>query len=83
MNLTEFVRSKATPFEIQRGFFMNLIEVMKRFPDQEACITYLERLRWRNKASCPHCGSVDVIRKKTVWGAQNTGTAMIAVHPSK
>ena len=26
---------------------MNLIEVMERFPDQESCIEYLERIRWR------------------------------------
>ena len=42
---------------------MNLIEVMERFPDQEACIEHLERLRWRGKPVCPHCESKDVIRK--------------------
>ena len=42
---------------------MNLIEVMKRFPDQESCISHLGRLRWRCQPFCPHCGSVDVIRK--------------------
>ena len=43
---------------------MNLIEVMKRFPDQEHCIEHLERLRWRGTPVCPHCGSIDVVRKK-------------------
>ena len=43
---------------------MNLIEVMERFPDQESCIDYLERIRWRNKPVCPHCESKDVVRKK-------------------
>lgn len=33
---------------------MNLIDVFERFPDQESCIDYLERLRWRSKAYCPH-----------------------------
>ena len=42
---------------------MNLIEVMERFPDQEACIEHLERLRWRGKPVCPHCESKDVVRK--------------------
>ena len=43
---------------------MNLIEVMERFPDQESCIDYLERIRWRNNPHCPHCGSVSIKRKK-------------------
>ena len=42
---------------------MNLIEVMERFPDQEACIAHLERIRWNGKAHCPHCGSVDVYKR--------------------
>ena len=43
---------------------MNLIEVMERFPDQESCIEHLERIRWRGTPVCPHCGSIDVVRKK-------------------
>lgn len=43
---------------------MNLIEVMERFPDQESCIEHLERVRWRSMPFCPHCGSVDIRRKK-------------------
>ncbi len=43
---------------------MNLIEVMERFPDQESCIEYLERIRWRGTPVCLHCESKDVIRKK-------------------
>ena len=42
---------------------MNLIEVMERFPDQESCIAHLERIRWRGKPVCPHCGCVEVKRK--------------------
>lgn len=42
---------------------MNLIEVMERFPDQEACIAHLERVRWGNKPACPHCGSIDIGHK--------------------
>jgi len=38
-------RSKAAPFEIQRSFFMNLIEVMEGSRNQEACLSSLERLR--------------------------------------
>lgn len=43
---------------------MNLIEVMERYPDQESCIDHLERIRWRGKPVCPHCGCVEVVRKK-------------------
>ena len=43
---------------------MNLIEVMERFPDQESCIEHLERIRWRGTPVCPHCGCIEVVRKK-------------------
>ena len=42
---------------------MNLIEVMEHFPDQESCIVYLERLRWRNKTYCPHYGSIEIMKR--------------------
>ena len=43
---------------------MDLFQVMARFPDQQACINHLERIRWGDNPCCPHCGSVDVYRKK-------------------
>ena len=42
---------------------MNLIEIYRRYPDQEACIEHLEAVRWGDFPCCPHCGSVDVARK--------------------
>lgn len=42
---------------------MNLLTIFKQFPDQEACIEYLERVRWGIGANCPLCGSLDVARK--------------------
>lgn len=42
---------------------MNLIEVMEKFPDQEACITHLEKIRWRGKPYCPHCKCPDVYKR--------------------
>jgi transposase-like protein len=36
---------------------MNIIEIINRFPDQSACISYLEELRWQNKPECPCCKS--------------------------
>lgn len=42
---------------------MNLLTIFSRFPDQEACIEHLEKVRWGDGASCPHCGSLSVARK--------------------
>ena len=36
---------------------MDLLQVMQRFPTQEACLRHLEGIRWQNKVYCPHCGS--------------------------
>lgn len=52
---------------------MNLIEVMKRFPDQESCIDHLERIRWRGKPICPHCESLDVAPKNETQKKDETG----------
>jgi len=43
---------------------MNMIEIFERFPDQQACISHLERIRWGDAPHCPHCGSVKVARKR-------------------
>jgi len=42
---------------------MNLLTIFKRFPDQEACIEYLEKVRWADAPSCPYCDSAKVARK--------------------
>ena len=42
---------------------MNLMTIFTRYPDQEACIEHLERVRWEDDPHCPHCGSVHVARK--------------------
>ncbi len=43
---------------------MDLLTVMEQFPDQETCISHLEKIRWSDKPTCTHCGSVDIVRKK-------------------
>ena len=43
---------------------MDLLKVMERFPDQEACITHLEKIRWKGKTQCPHCESEHVGRRE-------------------
>ena len=42
---------------------MNLFEIFTLFPDHEACIEHLERVRFARTSYCPHCGSTDVARK--------------------
>ena len=36
---------------------MNIIQVFKQFPNQEACIKHLEQKRWPQKVTCAYCGS--------------------------
>jgi transposase-like protein len=36
---------------------MDVIEIMKRWPDQEAAIAHLERVRWGGRVLCPYCQS--------------------------
>ena len=43
---------------------MNLTSISQRFPDQQACIKYLEGKRWGEHPRCPHCGSQRVGRKQ-------------------
>ena len=42
---------------------MNLMQVFQKFPDEEGCYEYLERVRWGDRPTCPLCGSADVARK--------------------
>jgi transposase-like protein len=39
---------------------MDLVKIMETFPTQEACIAYLERLRWQGSPECPQCESTHV-----------------------
>ncbi|MBW7996379.1 MAG: IS1595 family transposase [Candidatus Glassbacteria bacterium] len=36
---------------------MNIMQAFKRFPDQEACIEHLEKVRWSDTPKCPYCES--------------------------
>lgn len=42
---------------------MNLMTIFRRFPDHEACIEHLERVRWGDDPHCPLCGGAKVARK--------------------
>jgi transposase-like protein len=41
---------------------MNLVELMKDFADGDKCRAYLEKLRWPNGVTCPHCEAEKVYR---------------------
>ena len=43
---------------------MNIMTVMRRFPDHESCISRLEKIRWRDSPRCPYCESDHVARKR-------------------
>ena len=36
---------------------MNIIDIMQRWPTQEAAIAHLERVRWNGRPLCPYCQS--------------------------
>jgi len=42
---------------------MNLLSIFTKYPDQEACIEHLEKVRWNDSPFCPHCGATNVARK--------------------
>jgi len=44
---------------------MNLIETTKKFGTQEACVNYLEYLRWPEGVTCLQCDGAKVARFKT------------------
>lgn len=36
---------------------MNLVEIFEKFPTQEHCIHYLEKIKWKETPICPYCQS--------------------------
>lgn len=39
---------------------MNLLALLKQFPNQELCIKYLENARWGDTPKCVYCGSENI-----------------------
>jgi transposase-like protein len=37
---------------------MNIIQVYKRFPTQDDCLTHIENVRWKGTPVCPYCGTI-------------------------
>ena len=49
------------PPDIVEG--MDLIRIFTRYPDHEACLEHLEKVRWADSPECPYCQSSHVGRK--------------------
>ena len=70
---------------------MNLIEIMERFPDQETCIAFLERVRWKGNPKCPHCESRKLTRQEHEtetgrigrWNCQECKATFRVLHGTK
>ena len=48
---------------------VNLVSLIDRFPNDDACREYLEKLRWPSGVACPRCGdmSVSEIHDRGQW----------------
>ena len=42
---------------------MNVLTVATRFSTQDACLDFLERMKWQGKPKCPYCDSDNVVRR--------------------
>lgn len=40
---------------------MSVVQLFKRFPDEDACYAWLEGVRWQGEPVCPHCGGMDKV----------------------
>jgi len=63
---------------------MNILEIMQRWPDNEAAIRHLEKVRWNGRPACPYCKSTEVCvhasKDKTLprWQCENCHRAFSA-----
>ena len=46
------------------GHFNSLLEMLQRYPDEQACIDHLRSVRWRDGEYCPHCGCTKIYHFK-------------------
>ena len=42
---------------------MDILNLMKEFPNQESCLRFIKEKRWKYGVCCIHCGSEKVGRK--------------------
>ena len=51
---------------------ISITQLLRRFPDDDACIKWFEKVRWNGKPCCPHCGETKKIsdppsKPNTYW----------------
>lgn len=56
---------------------MNIVEVYRLFPTQDACLEHLEKVRWHGKPICPYCKSnrVSALPKEKRHHCNNCNTS--------
>lgn len=56
---------------------MNIVEIYKKFPTHDDCITYLEEKRWSGRPKCPYCKSANQtpIRMERRYHCNNCNTS--------
>ncbi len=69
---------------------ISIVQLLRKFPDQETCMEWLEKVRWNGEPACAHCGCTDNIsqpksKPHTYWCKEcrkqftvTTGTIMHA-----
>lgn len=63
---------------------MNILEIMQRWPDHEAAMKHLEKVRWSDRPVCPYCKSAKICshasKDKTLprWQCQDCSRAFSA-----
>ena len=71
---------------------ISIVELLRKFPDDQACIDWLKKTRWGGEPVCPHCGGVENISKppskpNTYWHKdckkQFTVTTKSIMHATK
>jgi len=56
--MTGTIGNKITYVDKSIGYPVNILEFQKMFPDEAACLKYLERMRWPNGFCCPKCSQI-------------------------
>ena len=40
---------------------ISIVQLLRMFPNQDSCFAWLEKVRWRGKPVCAHCGAMDKV----------------------
>ena len=71
---------------------ISIVELLRKFSDEQACVDWLEQARWNGEPICPHCGGIENISRppskpNTYWHKdckkQFTVTTKSIMHATK